>query len=244
MNDHAMEAPDQLTAAARTEMNDIQREIEAAWDVEAGLREILLNEQYHRFAEEPMSGFDVEEGLAAVLDGDARRGVDDTDVVLQVKASPREIPVTRQSRIDHLETLVPPQENTFDRVRRVGREVTETAALHLLEECNRPGSSKVLVEQLAHTVDCGSRLTVLGDDLADGLVGLNDALRVVSDAAEVVKETYILLVKVQREPDGAPTFGALQTWDRFYELEVEVSRLQQPIKRLFDPSEDTVGSLR
>ena len=83
---------------------------------------------------------------------------------------------------------------------------------------------------------------MLGDDLADGLVGLNDALRVVSDAAEVVKT--MLSVKVQGEPDGAPTFGALQTWDRFVGWEVEVSRCSSRSSACSTPSEDTVSWLR
>ncbi|MGW5079570.1 hypothetical protein [Micromonospora echinospora] len=241
MNDNATEAADQLTAAARAELDDIQRRIEATWNVEAGLRKILLDEHYHRFAEQPVSGFDVEAGLAAVLaggtDDDTPDAVDNTRLV-------QHHALLGQLFAD-ADALMPPQETTFDRVRRIGHEVKETAAILMLEELKQCRPDGDLKGQLAQAMIHGSQLAALANDLADGLVGLKDALQVVIEAADVLMATYETLVEVwtERRMDVGDESQPSATRARVLDLAIAVSRLQQPIRRLFDPSEETVGSL-
>ncbi|ADL47660.1 hypothetical protein [Micromonospora aurantiaca (nom. illeg.)] len=244
MNDNATEALDQLTAAARAELDDIQRRIKATWDVEAGLREILLDEHYHRFTEQPVSGFDVETGLAAVLAGDAHH--DTPDNVDSTPFVRHDALINQLFAHAHADVLRPPQETTFDRVRRIGHEVKQTAAILVLQaiEGLLPDDDG-LKGQLAQAMIHGNLLTALADDLADGLVGLKDALQVVTEAADVLMATYETLIDLRttRRTKGGGAVQPPATRAKVLDLAIAVSRLQQPIRRLFDPSEETVGSL-
>lgn len=72
VNDRNMDTPDRLGAAARAELDTIQSRLEATWDIEAGLREILVEEHYQRFIGEQSGVLDVEAGLADVLARDGQ----------------------------------------------------------------------------------------------------------------------------------------------------------------------------
>ncbi|MET7808602.1 hypothetical protein [Micromonospora chersina] len=238
MNDNSMQPPDRITAAAGVEMDDVKRRLDATWDVEAGLRDILLDEHYQRFAEKPVGGFDVEAGLAAVLAED--EGLRLQETVEQVLAS------TSGGVTVIVDGDEEPTESTFDRVRRVGQLVHDTSdfLMGAVEYTRARSTTKVLVRQRLVALQ-RRHLAVLADDLELGRIELERALQVVQQTANLLLETYHLVIDMDRgrRVDKARR-RSVYGLDRTVMVVREVIKLEQPIRFLFEPSDETVSSLR
>ncbi|SCL25808.1 hypothetical protein GA0070616_3179 [Micromonospora nigra] len=247
LKDQSMRMPDPLAAAARAELDDIQRRLDAAWDVEAGLRDVLLEERYHRFVDEQGTGFDVEAGLADVLN---------TGLGLLGKGSANLLHLTYRFHADA--DCVPvfdvEAESTLSRVRRLACDIEER-----LLEIEREVIDFVLPEDLfGHITDALDEATRTADDLSDladeleqGAVTLEEALGVVRatsgalvELSSVLREALAGLKVLRMVSEDHYTVHQPPRPEPLLDLANEVNELQQPIRRLFDQADEVVGSLR
>ncbi|MEU8024660.1 hypothetical protein AB0B88_20865 [Micromonospora haikouensis] len=249
MNDQTIGAPDQLAAAASAELDAIQRQLEATWDIAAGLREILLEEHYHWFVETKADTLDVEAGLAEVLAGGAERP-DVKRLMLHEVQTWNGALLAAITAWDCVVEERAKQPNTFERVRMLAQSAEET--LHQLRrDCramirarvhafNRHEVESFVTAQLH--ADCWIRhLAQLADELEHGAVDRESALVVVRTTALALMAVYDVtnLLWSPRLKGHSHSLAA-----RLLDLAGDVTNLEQPIKRLFDESDDVVDALR
>lgn len=246
MNDTTIEMPDHMAAAATAELDAIQHRLEATWDIEAGLREILLEEHYHRFVEERAGRLDVEASLAEVLVGSDAEDL--RNAVAALKVDLRRLKSTLDAiSVGYGKVEVSAGPNTFDRVRLLAREVDRTldavwADHRKLIRANavdrRCANDLVKVQRQAdHWLPY---LALLGDQLEQGVVGLGTALGTVRNTALLLMSVYDVISTIwyPRSKRRGHPFAP-----KVLDLAVDVNLLEQPIKRLFDPSDDVVDVL-
>jgi hypothetical protein len=227
---HPIRTAEDVTSAACAELDDLQRELETQWDVEAGLQEILLEERYQRSIESPVPGFDVEAGLADILAGG------------RFYTLPEEQDSFRQdlsqmaSREIDVETM--PSGTIFDLVRQRAAEIIGMACA-ISQAYSVPLGMK---QSLGNAEFEARRLKRLATQLEEGLVGLDAALG-------VLRRVALALVQLHSK------FGMSWEWwglasaaeehplqREIAEMAENVAALEVPVRHLFDPSEDMVGS--
>lgn len=239
MNDRTMETPDWLGTAAKAELDAIHSRLEATWDTEAGLREILLEEHYHRFIGEQSGVFDVEASLADVLARDAQHPEPESLEVDTQRLHVFLAVVTAAQR----DWVVPAQPNTFDRVRLLAQSVLETleeltgTVREELQERRQIELAEAYIDALAWV----DELNQLADGLQAGVVGLERALAIVRGTALALMEVYDQISVVW---DPETNINVHPHAPRVLDLAVDVNNLERPIKRLFEPSDDVVHALR
>nr|WP_128136084.1 hypothetical protein [Micromonospora provocatoris] len=241
---HPIRTPDDVTAAARAELDKLQRELETQWDVEAGLQEILLEEHYQQAIAAPAPGFDVDAGLAEILAASA--SACNTFPVALAEDHPCEAYAARTlfvqiSPYEFEVDLTPALPNTFDLIRqRADEAINLVTALEAVtfESAALVGATRYFSEVGIRAARLGS----LADQLEDGSVTLDVAL-------SVVRQLVLGLVAVDRE--FSRIWQRIRTEDLTAEYPLrnlvreatkDVAELQEPIKRLFEPSDDMVGS--
>ncbi|MFG1740244.1 hypothetical protein ACGFLT_19665 [Micromonospora chalcea] len=240
---HSIRTSDDVTAAGRIELDKLQRELQGQWDVEAGLQEILLEEHYQQAITAPAPGFDVDAGLAEILTASA--SACNTFPVALPEDHRRESYPTRTVFV-HMSygfevdlTPVPP--TTFDLIReRAG------AALRVVAELEAATfESPALVDATSYFSEVGFRavrLESLADQLEDGSVTLDAALSVVGQlvlALLAMDREFIRLWMRSRTEGMADEYPLRKV---VADAVKDVSELREPIRRLFEPSDDMVGS--
>ncbi|MEU8186370.1 hypothetical protein [Micromonospora carbonacea] len=237
MTERTKQAQDPIASAAHAELDAIQRRIEENWDLEARLREILLEEHYHDFVEERSRSFDANTALAAILSDEAVLGPlrmvqwtisSDMSITSQIK-------VLLYARMRHEEP-----EATTDPVDQV-RQVAGEMAITLLEvkeaETTALTSDYTLAVAGAHHQ--AWQLYDLAEALDERLIGKEDALVVLNETADALLSLYEALDNEDHSSVTNPEFFK----DRVWTLGTITNLLKPAILRLFDPSDDTVGSL-
>ncbi|WP_433229972.1 hypothetical protein ACQP2H_30465 [Micromonospora sp. CA-248260] len=244
MNDQRTDPFDDLALAARAELDEIQRQVEASWGVEAGLREILLEDTYHRFVDEQAAGFDVAAGLVEVLEAKADLCLPELRIGLFRATIPH--PAAILEALGASDEEIQWHLNTFERMRRLADEVIVTIeGLRLdLDEAVDPSDplGEELMDLDPQFIDAARwalQLRRLAEKLERRDVGLDDALRVVRRNLLAILDLYegVGSWSVRHESLDSPRRTELTT------LATKVNDLGPEIKRLFDPSDDTVGSL-
>ncbi|MET8041338.1 hypothetical protein ABZU25_10755 [Micromonospora sp. NPDC005215] len=234
------QAPDPLTAAALAELGAIQRRLDQTWDLAAGLREILLEEPYHRYVEEQGAAFDVEAGLAAIVGTDG----DVPDGWLALRYDDDRLCDSLGTTDERCRTLLArrQQDNvtTFERIRRLAGEVREEIDAVVDEGTPDHWRSIWLVHSLTGAEIAALSLHHLADDLESSGVDLEEALAVVADTARRIGDLNEALETAWREREGS---GDHPRRLRLAQLRGEVTDLRGSIKRLFDLSDETVGAL-
>ncbi|MFJ1543297.1 hypothetical protein ACIODS_32660 [Micromonospora chalcea] len=228
-------------------------------DVEAGLRDVLLETQHMQLADNLDDVLDVEAGLAHVLAKDGK--AQDEDRVVKVfeewaraaaSGAVVFIPglggfdptVLARLATEAIRRKQKPELDTFERVRRLALRINGVLAaveeetkprVHPLDEAD---FTELLIDAQERIVD----LHALGDELEHGNVGLDDALQTVRRTALALLDLHQLLERIQRMDQGLlkpnPIRPSMMTFA------TDVSNLVEPIRRLFDPSDDTVEALR
>lgn len=245
VSDQTIEMPDRLAAAARAELSAIQVRLVATWDVEAGLRDILLEEHYHQFIADQEAGFDVEAGLNAALAADAPSQNPKAPIDRQLQ-SPLTNALTncphreadtagRRDASDH--------SSTIDEVWTVAQEVES----FLRQFWRRPWRQrrparhlKILHLRFSTAVRKSVDLAHLAVDLEQGTVSLAQATEIVDRVTLALTELSTdLSYYLERGLDGAEHPDLARIW----ELARRTASLEQPIKRLFEPSNDVVDAL-
>ncbi|WP_433133673.1 hypothetical protein ACQPWW_16490 [Micromonospora sp. CA-240977] len=235
------QAPDALTTAALAELGAIQRRLDQTWDLAAGLREILLEEPYHRYVEEQGATFDVEAGLAAIVGADG--DVPDGWLALRYDDDRLRdtLGTTDERRLIVLARRQQDNGTTFERIRRLAGEVREEIDAVVDEGTPDHWTSVWLVSALTRAEIAALSLHRLADDLESNRVGLAAALAVVADMARRIGDVDEALDTAWREREGGGDHPRRQ---RLAKLRTEVTDLRGSIKRLFDLSDETVGALR
>lgn len=240
MIDPTRQAQDPITSAAWTELDAFQRRIEENWDLEASLREILLEEHYHDFVEERSRSFDAQAALADILSSDEAQldplWVAPLKSVDLSKFRKGLILMYLRTRDEELEP-----EAAIDPIDQA-RQVAGEMAITLLEvkeaETTAATSDYILAMAGAHRQ--AWQLLDLAEALDERLIGKEDALVVVHETADA----FLSLYKVLDNEDDPSVQNSARLKDLVIRLGTKANRLNPAIKRLFDPSDDTVGSLR
>ncbi|WP_124821896.1 hypothetical protein [Micromonospora ureilytica] len=255
MNTHVDQALRDMAASFEDRLDEVL-------DVEAGLRDVLLETQHMQLADNLDGILDVEAGLAHVLARD-RKAPDEQRVVevlwewARAAASDAVIyipglggfdpTVIARLATEAIQRKHKPEPNTFERVRRLALringvlDVVDKDATACIQTLDESGFVELFTEAQEWTIN----LHALGDDLEHGTIGLDEALEIVRRTALALLDVHQLLVRTQTmdrhllrgtKPNnpGRPSLMAFAT---------EVSNLIVPIKRLFDPSCDTVEAL-
>lgn len=213
-------AADILAAAARAELNAIEAQLRVEWDLEMGLKQILVTDHYDRFEREVAASFDVEAGLSHVLE--------------------RSAPMTEHKvgqRIGHwaqyIEAIRDP--STIEQVRRLSCYVIDVV-YEVSSELSLP-TFLGLEAELERAEDAGSRLGNLAQALERRAASREEAVRGLSEVVEACWELYRGVLRLEPEAANLDHVSQLPT------LAVRARNLQQPVARLFDLSDDAVDAL-
>ncbi|MFI6129450.1 hypothetical protein [Micromonospora sp. NPDC051141] len=240
MSDHSSDTPDQLAVAASAELSAIEARLTATWDVEAGLRDILLQGHYHQFIADAGTGFDVEAGLAAIIATDALPQNSTAPVDRQLQSPPTNClhhkteTADGRDAADHLSTI--------DKVWAVANE-----AQLFLRQLRDPWRENQTADHLGDLLQHLSTAVRKSDDLAHLAVNLDQGIVTLDQATEIVNGMALALMELsttlsyylKRGPDGNKHPDVTRIW----ELARHTASLKPPIKRLFEPSNDVVDAL-
>ncbi|MEU4780762.1 hypothetical protein [Micromonospora sp. NPDC023633] len=220
-----------LLAAAKS----FEDQLDEVLDVEAGLRDILLEDQYHQMDDQLDDVIDVEAGLAAVLgDGDGdRAGTERTQISWTTYNCDHIIKVTFDP-----ECRVSPQLDTLERVRLLADRMFST----LMEvQLARPSHEQAFaIKREMNQAERRARaFRALPGVIEAKLVDREDAVGIVRSTAEAFMNLHTALKQLH----GKSSFPIERVKTEVFKRGVEASRLQEPVARLFDPSDDVVDAL-
>ncbi|WDZ83973.1 hypothetical protein [Micromonospora cathayae] len=235
MIDQTAQAQDWIAAAAHAELDAIQRRVEETWDIEASLREILLEEHYHAFVEERTRSFDAKASLADILASDVA-GVGPLGMVWsssEVADSPK---APRRAQARHCGAWEPASD-PIDQVRQVAAEAT--VALLAIKKAETTAATPDYIVAMTEATRRSVELLILAEDLDRKLISKEDALDVVHETAGALLD----LCKILDNQDDPSVENAKHFIRVVFTLATDANRLKSAIKCLFDPSDDTVGSL-
>ncbi|MFD4208258.1 hypothetical protein ACFWRG_19960 [Micromonospora tulbaghiae] len=213
-------ATDTLAAAARAELNAIEAQLRVDWDLEMGLKQILVTDHYDRFERELATSFDVEAGLSHVLERSAP--------VTEARFA-QQIGHWAQSRQAIREL------NTIEQVRRLSCYIIEVVTA-VIDELSRPIIIGLEAE-LERAEDAGSQLGKLAQALERREASREESVRGLREVVEACIELYNAVLDLEPESTDSDPVAQLPT------LAVRAGNLQRPVARLFDLSDDAVDAL-
>ncbi|WP_433121921.1 hypothetical protein [Micromonospora sp. CA-246542] len=238
-----------IDAAGRAALDEIQRRFEETWDIKAGLQEILLTEHYHRAVTSPESTFDVKAGLAAIvgppplwvqfgvdrpLDPTADGGFDltatDNDTC--------EVYLVDVNKHHYLPT--PP--DTLQQIASVAHRILTVLELVIESDPMEFHGTTPLAQALSIAYASANRLYALPAAIEDRVVTREQAVQVVESAGSACED---LRRRVhERTLNGGKLPRDLVGYEEIMlGLSHDAYGLRVPVQRLFDPSDDLVDTL-
>lgn len=224
VSEQSADMPDRLDASARAALDAIQSRLDETWDVEAGLREVLLDSRYERSVGDQATGLDVETGLTEVLGRDS-----------EVSPKPKAVDKINAATVTVSVEVTFSTASTIDRLKAVASDLED--ALNDLRRADEDGSGRFVLD-LSPVADVVNKMGALAERIEARTVSRDDALAVVRIATEAFTGLYQRLLKVDSKwllPDSWPKPGRIKN------LAKAASKLELPIALLFDPSDETAG---
>ncbi|MGC4885774.1 hypothetical protein [Micromonospora sp. DT227] len=235
-----------IDAASRAALDEIERRFEETWDIKAGLQEILLAEHYHRAVTAQENKLDAKVGLAAIV-GPARPGADWVEQLDPAGGGADIIATNNDTQEAYLVEIkrhhLPTPPNTLQQIETVARRML--AVLNRVIEKDRMEfhGTTPLATALSIAYNSANRLRCLPAAIEDRLVTREQAVQVVESAGSACEDLW------HRVHERTLTGKWLPRDLAGYEetmllLSREAYRLRVPVQRLFDPSGDLVDMLR
>ncbi|RLK24688.1 hypothetical protein DER29_2615 [Micromonospora sp. M71_S20] len=238
-----------VDAAGRAGLHEIQRRFEETWDVKAGLQEILLAEHYHRAVEAQEGKFDVKAGLAEIVGPPSPSWVDWVNEVSVPSADGGvdlvgtdngtcevyEVKVTHQ--------YIPTPRDTLEQIRLVACRIL--AALMGIRQADGVALIKdfAYAEAMSIALRSAERLQGLPGAIEDRLVTREQAVQVLESAGSACEGMLRQLHLRTYDSPSIPQ-DIMHCEEVLLDLSKEAFQLCVPVQRLFDPSDDLVDMLR
>ncbi|WP_433458522.1 hypothetical protein [Micromonospora sp. CA-248212] len=234
-----------IDAAGRAALDEIERRFEQTWDIKAGLQEIFLTEHYRRAVTSQQSKFDASAGLAAIV-GPARPWVqwveqlfDPADGGADLIATDND---TREVYLVEVKHHLPTPPDTLQQIDSLARRILAVLHHALLADRDQLAINLEYDEAMSSALESAKRLRNLPSAIEDRLVTREQAVHVVESVAEacqflwqVVRVTTVFRRTLPRD---------LSHYENdLLDLSNEAYRLRVPVQRLFDPSDDLVDTL-
>jgi len=236
-----------IDAASRAALDEIQRRFEETWDVKAGLQEVLLTEHYYRAVAAEESKFDVKVGLAAIVGPPPAWAhwidllSDPADGGADLVATDNDACEVYLVDVKHHHLPTPP--DTLQQIDSVARRIL--AVLNLVIESDRMEfhGTSALSRALSIAYDSANRLYGLPSAIEDRLVTREQAVQVVESAGSACEDLWRRVH--ERALNGRKLPRDLVGYEEIMlGLSHEAYGLRVPVQRLFDPSDDLVDTLR
>ncbi|MEU7809573.1 hypothetical protein AB0B18_24225 [Micromonospora chalcea] len=236
---------DDVDVTLRAAAERFEEQLDEILDVEAGLRDILMEDDYRQLDEELSEVLDVEAGLAAVLgEGDCA----EMEWPPPSARRPRPPGAGQQGgdcmRYDLIKVTftpdckVPEQPDTLERVRRLAAMMFGTLMDVQLGE---PGyEAGFAIKRAVNQAErCARAFRALPDLLEARVLGRTEAVDIVRRTADAFMALHTSLAELR----AAKRQPVQTVKNEVFNRAVEASRLQGPVARLFDPSDDVVEAL-
>ncbi|MEU7800757.1 hypothetical protein AB0B10_15945 [Micromonospora arborensis] len=227
---------DDMTLRAAAE--SFEDQLDEVLDVEAGLRDVLIEDEYHQLDNDLAEIIDVEAGLASVLDENDSASVEWSSECAWVTCDG----VGRNTATFTFDGRIPKQADTLERVRRLAVKMLGTLSDVPLRRLG-DGAAFAVKRALDQAERQAHAFGLLPAMLAARAVDRPEAVEIVHSTADAFMRLHSALNEMRAGKPGPFAHPVERVKSDVFDRAVAASRLQEPVARLFDPSDDVVDAL-